>query len=79
MLGHDLQIPGDGECELPRGETGEIVGYALLLMTRHHGNPAATGAALSRDPASGRSFLRSGGVGLFDLTGTSPWWAARRT
>ena len=68
MLGHDLQISGDGECQLPRGETGEIVGYGLLLMTRYHG-----------DPASGRSFLRSGGVGLFDLTGTSPWWAARRT
>ncbi len=69
MIGHDLRIVDSTDQAVGQGEVGEIVGYTPVLMTGYHRNPAATAAAIWRDPANGRSFLRSGDVGFFDPEG----------
>lgn len=69
MLGNDIRIVDEAGRELPPGEKGEIVGYGPLLMRGYHGRPDATAEAIWREPVSGRTFLRSGDIGLFDEAG----------
>ena len=69
MLGNDVRIIDDAGRELPPGEKGEIVGYGPLLMRGYHGRPDATAEAIWREPATGRTFLRSGDIGRFDEDG----------
>ena len=69
MLGHDIRIVDETGREVAAGEKGEIVGYGPLLMRGYHGRPDATEEAIWREPATGRSFLRSGDIGFFDRDG----------
>jgi long-chain acyl-CoA synthetase len=69
MLGNDLRVLDHADRETAPGEPGELVGYGPMLMTRYHRNPAATAGTMWRNPADGRSFLRSGDIGFFDRNG----------
>jgi long-chain acyl-CoA synthetase len=53
---------------LPAGETGEVVGRSLAMMSCYHRRPEATAEAHWRD-ADGALYVRSGDVGRFDADG----------
>ena len=66
--GHDLRVIDEAGRELARGETGELVGRSVAMMTRYHNQPEATAAAEWHD-AAGQRFIRTGDVGRFDDDG----------
>ncbi len=66
--GHDIRIIGDDGKELPRGETGEIVGRSMSIMTGYHNQPEKTANAEWFSP-DGARFIRTGDVGKFDEDG----------
>ena len=66
--GHDIRIIGDDGKELPRGETGEIVGRSMSIMTGYHNQPKKTADAEWYSP-DGARFIRTGDVGKFDEDG----------
>lgn len=66
--GHDIRIIGDDGRELPRGETGEIVGRSMSIMTGYHNLPKKTAEAEWFSPEGDR-FIRTGDVGRFDEDG----------
>jgi acyl-CoA synthetase (AMP-forming)/AMP-acid ligase II len=68
FLGTDLCIIGEDDREMPRGETGEIVGLGPLLMSGYHGNDAASSEATWTD-GHGRRWLRTGDLGRLDADG----------
>jgi len=68
VLGFDIRIIDDDGHELPRGKTGEIVGYGAGLMTGYYKKPEATAAVIWRDER-GRSYVRTGDMGRFDADG----------
>lgn len=68
VIGFDLRIIDENDEELPPGKTGEIVGYGGGLMKHYHRRPEETAASIWRD-ARGRSFLRSGDIGMLDEDG----------
>ena len=66
--GHDIRIIGEDGKELPRGETGEIVGRSMSIMTGYHNQPKKTAEAEWYSP-EGERFIRTGDVGRFDEDG----------
>jgi len=66
--GHDIRIIGDDGRELPRGETGEVVGRSMSIMTGYHNQPKKTSEAEWFSP-NGERFIRTGDVGRFDEDG----------
>jgi acyl-CoA synthetase (AMP-forming)/AMP-acid ligase II len=68
VMGFDLRIVGSDDRELPPGEIGEIAGYGTGMMTGYHNRPDLDEAIVWRAP-DGRSFLRSGDLGLVDEEG----------
>jgi acyl-CoA synthetase (AMP-forming)/AMP-acid ligase II len=64
----DIRVIADDGRELPRGESGEIVGRSPAMMTGYHRQPELTRRALWHD-AEGRPFIRTGDVGRFDEDG----------
>ncbi len=66
--GHDIRIIGEDGKELPRGETGEIVGRSMSIMTGYHNQPKKTSDAEWYSP-EGERFIRTGDVGRFDEDG----------
>ncbi|HOZ26265.1 MAG TPA: class I adenylate-forming enzyme family protein [Hyphomonadaceae bacterium] len=66
--GHDIRIIGDDGRELPRGETGEVVGRSMSIMTGYHNQPKKTSEAEWFSP-DGERFIRTGDVGRFDEDG----------
>ncbi|HET7400604.1 MAG TPA: class I adenylate-forming enzyme family protein [Usitatibacter sp.] len=64
----DIRIIDDEGRELPRGESGEIVGRSPAMMTGYHRQPELTRKALWHD-GEGRPFIRTGDVGRFDADG----------
>ncbi|MBA3742803.1 class I adenylate-forming enzyme family protein [Sporichthya sp.] len=64
----DIRILDDNLVELPRGETGEIVAHALMMMTGYYKNPARTEETTWVAP-DGRTFMRTGDVGRIDADG----------
>ena len=66
--GHDIRVIDDAGRELPRGETGEIVGHSGAMMTGYHNRPEHTAEAEWYD-AAGRRYIRTGDVGRFDEDG----------
>ncbi|HZY17715.1 MAG TPA: class I adenylate-forming enzyme family protein [Ramlibacter sp.] len=66
--GHDIRLIDEDGREVPRGETGEVVGRSPSMMTAYHGQPAKTREAEWYDP-EGRRFIRTGDVGRFDEDG----------
>ncbi|MEZ6030480.1 MAG: class I adenylate-forming enzyme family protein [Hyphomonadaceae bacterium] len=66
--GHDIRIIGEDGRELPRGETGEVVGRSMSIMTGYHNQPKKTAEAEWCSP-EGERFIRTGDVGRFDEDG----------
>jgi acyl-CoA synthetase (AMP-forming)/AMP-acid ligase II len=66
--GHDIRIIGEDGKELPRGETGEIVGKSMSIMTGYHNQPKKTSDAEWYSP-EGERFIRTGDVGRYDEDG----------
>ena len=66
--GHDIRIIGDDGAELPRGETGEVVGRSGAMMKGYHNQPKKTSEAEWYSPAGDR-YIRTGDVGRFDEDG----------
>jgi long-chain acyl-CoA synthetase len=60
-------IDGDGK-ELPQGESGEIVGYGLGVMTGYYNEPERTAGATWISP-EGIAYLRTGDIGWIDPDG----------
>ncbi len=66
--GHDIRIIGDDGKEVARGETGEVVGRSMSIMTGYHNQPKKTAEAEWYSP-EGERFIRTGDVGRFDEDG----------
>jgi acyl-CoA synthetase (AMP-forming)/AMP-acid ligase II len=66
--GHDIRIIGDDGKEVARGQTGEIVGRSMSIMTGYHNQPKKTAEAEWYSP-EGERFIRTGDVGRFDEDG----------
>ena len=66
--GHDIRIIGEDGAELPRGETGEVVGRSGAMMKGYHNQPKKTSEAEWYSPAGDR-YIRTGDVGRFDEDG----------
>ncbi|MCW3010312.1 MAG: o-succinylbenzoate--CoA ligase, partial [Solirubrobacterales bacterium] len=68
LLLDDLRIIDAEGRELPRGETGEIVGFGSGLMKGYLNDPERTRSVIWTDP-DGLDFLRTGDVGHLDEDG----------
>ena len=66
--GHDIRIVGEDGKELPHGETGEVVGRSMSIMTGYHNQPKKTADAEWYSP-EGERFIRTGDVARFDEDG----------
>jgi acyl-CoA synthetase (AMP-forming)/AMP-acid ligase II len=64
----DIRAIDETGRELPPGETGELVGRSLMMMTGYHKNPELTAQTTWVSP-EGRRFLRSGDMGHVDDDG----------
>jgi acyl-CoA synthetase (AMP-forming)/AMP-acid ligase II len=62
--GFEVRIAGDGDRDLPAGETGEVVLRGPSVMAGYLDDPEATAAALSPD-----GWLRTGDLGVLDERG----------
>jgi long-chain acyl-CoA synthetase len=67
-MGWDIRIIDSDGAELPRGEIGEIVGFASWLMRGYHKQPDKTREASWTDER-GRTYLRTGDIGRLDEDG----------
>jgi long-chain acyl-CoA synthetase len=67
-LGGDIKIIDEDGRELPRGETGEIVGSNPSMMTGYYGDPERTREVWWRD-SRGRLFIKTGDIGRLDEEG----------
>jgi long-chain acyl-CoA synthetase len=65
---NDIRIVDEDGRELPRGETGEVVGRSPYMTAGYYKRPEATEALYWRD-REGRVFHRTGDVGRFDADG----------
>jgi acyl-CoA synthetase (AMP-forming)/AMP-acid ligase II len=68
VLGADIRILGDDDCEVAIGETGEIVGRSRLIMAGYHRLEHANREVTWID-ADGRQWLRTGDLGRLDADG----------
>ncbi len=68
VIGFDMRIVGSDDRECQAGEIGEIAGYGTGMMTGYHKRPDLDEAIVWRAP-DGRTFLRSGDLGLIDHEG----------
>jgi acyl-CoA synthetase (AMP-forming)/AMP-acid ligase II len=68
VIGFELRILGDDGGEAARGEAGEIAGYGAGMMREYWKRPDETAALVWRDER-GRTFLRSGDIGMLDEDG----------
>lgn len=66
--GHDIRLIDEEGVEVPRGETGEIVGHSDAMMLGYRNQPGLTSQALWRSP-QGQDFIRTGDMGRFDAEG----------
>ncbi len=69
MEGHDMRVIDEQGHELGPGETGEIVGRSIFMMTGYNRDAAKTEAAEWREPGTGDRFIRTGDIGRFDDDG----------
>jgi acyl-CoA synthetase (AMP-forming)/AMP-acid ligase II len=67
-LGGDIKIIDEEGNELPRGETGEVVGTNPSMMTGYFGQPEKSKEALWRD-RQGRAYIKTGDIGRLDEDG----------
>ncbi len=68
VIGFEVRILDDEGNALPRGEVGEIAGYGAGMMKAYHGNPEKTAELIWHDER-GRTFIRSGDIGMMDEDG----------
>ncbi|MCE8005655.1 AMP-binding protein [Aestuariivita sp.] len=68
VLGFEVRILDEDGTELARGEAGEIAGYGAGIMQQYNKRDTQTAALIWRDER-GRSFIRSGDIGLLDEDG----------
>jgi acyl-CoA synthetase (AMP-forming)/AMP-acid ligase II len=68
VMGFDMRVIDDEGRECPPGQAGEIVGYGAGMLREYNGQPELTEALIWRDP-HGRTFIRSGDVGMLDEDG----------
>lgn len=68
VIGFEVCILDDEGRELPMGEAGEIAGYGAGIMTQYHNQNEKTAELIWRD-ARGRTFIRSGDIGMLDEDG----------
>jgi acyl-CoA synthetase (AMP-forming)/AMP-acid ligase II len=68
VLGFEVRILDDAGNEAPRGTPGEIAGYGAGLMQAYNGRDAQTAELIWRDER-GRTFVRSGDIGVLDEDG----------
>lgn len=68
VMGFDMRVIDEEGRECPPGQPGEIVGYGAGMLREYNGQPALTEALIWRDD-HGRSFIRSGDVGVLDADG----------
>ncbi|APE42392.1 hypothetical protein BOO69_02405 [Sulfitobacter alexandrii] len=68
VIGFEVCILDDEGNEMPTGEAGEIAGYGAGIMSRYHGRAEQTAELIWRD-ARGRTFIRSGDIGMLDEDG----------
>ena len=66
--GHDIRLIDEQGREVAMGEAGEIVGRSPSMMNGYRNAPEKTRACEWRD-ADGRSFIRTGDIGRFDVDG----------
>ncbi len=64
----DIRLIDEQGFEVPPGEAGEVVGHSPGMMVGYHRHPQKTREAEWFD-ASGKRFIRTGDVGLFDADG----------
>jgi acyl-CoA synthetase (AMP-forming)/AMP-acid ligase II len=64
----DIRIVDHDDKELPRGEKGEIVGYASALMRGYYKQPEKTVDCIWKDE-QGRTYLKTGDIGRLDNDG----------
>ncbi len=68
VLGFEVRILDDDGNELPPGQPGEIAGYGAGIMAEYNKRDAQTAELIWRDER-GRTFIRSGDVGVMDEDG----------
>lgn len=68
VLGFEVVILDDDGNEQPRGTPGEIAGYGAGIMREYNKRDAQTTELIWRDPR-GRTFIRSGDIGLLNEDG----------
>ncbi|MBL8334382.1 MAG: AMP-binding protein [Rubrivivax sp.] len=68
VLGFELRILDEAGQVLPRGQAGEIAGYGAGMMKGYHRKPQQTAELIWHDER-GRSFIRSGDIGVLDDDG----------
>jgi len=68
VIGFEARIVDDDGNVLPPGQPGEIAGYGAGMMKGYHNRPDATAELIWRD-ALGRTFIRSGDIGVIDEDG----------
>ena len=68
VLGFEVRILDDDGNELPPGTPGEIAGYGAGIMTEYNKRDTQTAELIWRDER-GRTFIRSGDVGVLDEDG----------
>ena len=68
VLGFEVRILDDEGNELPPGEPGEIAGYGAGIMQEYNKRDSQTEELIWRDER-GRTFIRSGDVGVMDEDG----------
>jgi long-chain acyl-CoA synthetase len=66
--GHDIRLIDDDGVQVGPGQSGEVVGHSVGMMTAYHGQPEKTREAEWFDP-SGKRFIRTGDIGRFDDDG----------
>ncbi|MBX3619657.1 MAG: acyl--CoA ligase [Rhizobacter sp.] len=66
--GHDIRLIDEHGKVVPQGETGEVVGRSVSMMTGYHRQPGKTRDAEWTSP-EGERFIRTGDVGRFDEDG----------
>jgi len=66
--GHDIRIVKEDGSEARVGELGEVVGHSEAMMLGYHNQPARTQEVLWED-GTGRRFIRTGDIGVFDADG----------
>lgn len=68
VMGFDLRVIDEDGKPCPAGQPGEIVGYGAGMLREYNARPDLTADLIWRDE-HGRTFIRSGDIGVMDPDG----------